>query len=202
MFAILDRGVNDHQIRWLCADVEDWWKGWCSEFLPLLNDPKSSGRAVRFALGEAQDLPVGVCTQLWLHGADSALLLAAEMEQPGAVVACLALLFGKGRPIAASSRHEHLASLCHHAASLALDSYLKLPVSTSDSEPARLSKREIECLQWAAVGKTSWETACILEVRERTVNFHLGNAFGKLKVNNKQAAVAQAILQGLILTAD
>ncbi|QEI09575.1 helix-turn-helix transcriptional regulator [Pigmentiphaga aceris] len=93
--------------------------------------------------------------------------------------------------------------LCHaianHAALLALDAHQRLPTALSGVQvDTRLSSREAECLHWAAVGKTSWETAQILEVRERTVNFHLGNAFGKLNVNNKQAAVARALMLGLL----
>jgi len=93
-----------------------------------------------------------------------------------------------------------VADLCHHAASLLLDAYLRLPCqgSVPAPGPTRLSARELECLRWASVGKTGGETAQILGVSERTVNFHLGNAFAKLNVNNKQAAVAQAILQGLL----
>ena len=94
-------------------------------------------------------------------------------------------------------------ALCHaivnHAALLALDAHQRLPAALSGVQvDTRLSSREAECLHWAAVGKTSWETAQILEVRERTVNFHLGNAFGKLNVNNKQAAVARALMLGLL----
>lgn len=61
-----------------------------------------------------------------------------------------------------------------------------------------LSEREIDCLHWAAVGKTSWETATILGVSERTVNFHLSNACGKLHVHNRRAAVAVALRRGLL----
>jgi len=61
-----------------------------------------------------------------------------------------------------------------------------------------LSARQMECLWWASRGKTSKETAIILGVSERTVNFHLYNAFGKLNVHNKNAAVARAIMLDLL----
>lgn len=61
-----------------------------------------------------------------------------------------------------------------------------------------LSAREEECLLWAAQGKTSKETGLILGVTERTVNFHLYNAFHKLEVHNKNAAVARAITLKLL----
>ncbi len=61
-----------------------------------------------------------------------------------------------------------------------------------------LTAREQECLRWAADGKTSWEIAAVLSTSERTVNFHLNNAMVKLDVNNRQHAVAKAVLLGLI----
>lgn len=61
-----------------------------------------------------------------------------------------------------------------------------------------LSAREEECLLWAAQGKTSKETGLILGVTERTVNFHLYNAFHKLDVHSKNAAVARAITLKLL----
>ncbi|MBV7484551.1 helix-turn-helix domain-containing protein [Bordetella sp. BOR01] len=61
-----------------------------------------------------------------------------------------------------------------------------------------LSNRERDCLHWSALGKTSWETAIILGVSERTVNFHIGNACSKLGVYNRRAAVALALRQGLL----
>ncbi len=65
-------------------------------------------------------------------------------------------------------------------------------------DDSRLTKRERECLRWAADGKTSWEIARLLRLSERTVNFHLNNSVTKLKVCNRQHAVAKAVWRGLI----
>jgi len=61
-----------------------------------------------------------------------------------------------------------------------------------------LSGRELDCLHWAAIGKTSWETARILGVSEHTINFHLKNASAKLGVRTRRAAVAAALRHGLL----
>lgn len=61
-----------------------------------------------------------------------------------------------------------------------------------------LSERQASCLHWAAMGKTSWETARILGVSESTVNFHLCNACNKLGVRGRRAAVVMALRLGLI----
>lgn len=52
-----------------------------------------------------------------------------------------------------------------------------------------LTRRELECLQWAARGKSAWETGEILGITRRTVAFHLDNTRAKLGVRT----VAQAI---------
>lgn len=61
-----------------------------------------------------------------------------------------------------------------------------------------LSGRELQCLEWVSLGKTSWETASILGLSERTVNFHLCNACRKLKVYGRQAAVVKAMRLGML----
>ncbi len=61
-----------------------------------------------------------------------------------------------------------------------------------------LTERELECLRWAADGKTAWETGMVLNVSERTVNFHMANAQKKLMASNKIQAVARAILYNLL----
>ena len=58
---------------------------------------------------------------------------------------------------------------------------------------SELSEREVDVLSWAASGKTAIETAKILNVSERTVNFHLGNCASKLKVRSKTQALLKAI---------
>src|SRR5690606_31672222 len=61
-----------------------------------------------------------------------------------------------------------------------------------------LTERELSCLQWAAVGKTSWEMGIILGLAERTVNFHIHNACRKLGVHGRQAAITAALQAGLL----
>ncbi len=60
-----------------------------------------------------------------------------------------------------------------------------------------LTFREIEVLKWSAEGKTAAEVAIILDVKIRTVNFHIGSAIRKMGVTNKTSAVVQAALHGV-----
>ncbi|WP_447917548.1 LuxR C-terminal-related transcriptional regulator [Achromobacter aegrifaciens] len=77
-----------------------------------------------------------------------------------------------------------------------------IPAANSAPTPVQaikpLSERQASCLHWAAMGKTSWETARILGVSESTVNFHLCNACAKLGVRGRRAAVVMALRLGLI----
>lgn len=62
----------------------------------------------------------------------------------------------------------------------------------------QLSSREKDVLRWTAEGKTAGETACIMNITERTVNFHIANAMEKLSCINKTAATVRAALLGLL----
>ena len=62
-----------------------------------------------------------------------------------------------------------------------------------------LTKREIECLQWAAVGKSEWEISQILGISEHTSEKHLLNAKAKLGAANRVQAVAEALRRGFIV---
>lgn len=61
-----------------------------------------------------------------------------------------------------------------------------------------LTPREVECLTWAARGKTTEEIALILHRSSETVDFHLSNAMLKLDAKNRAHAVAIACVRGLL----
>jgi len=61
-----------------------------------------------------------------------------------------------------------------------------------------LSMREKEVLKWLKMGKSSWDTSIILDITERTVNFHITNIMSKLDAMTRTQAVAISIEKGLI----
>ncbi|KQN76037.1 LuxR family transcriptional regulator [Duganella sp. Leaf61] len=61
-----------------------------------------------------------------------------------------------------------------------------------------LTSREIEVLRWTADGKTSSEVGQIMQISERTVNFHVNNSLEKLGTSNKTACVAKALMLRLL----
>ncbi|GHF84260.1 helix-turn-helix transcriptional regulator [Thalassotalea marina] len=66
-------------------------------------------------------------------------------------------------------------------------------------ELPHITKRELECMKWASEGKTSWEISQILNISERTANFHLANCIEKTGSINRQQAIVRCLLQGQLL---
>ncbi|WP_066961198.1 helix-turn-helix transcriptional regulator [Rhizorhabdus dicambivorans] len=61
-----------------------------------------------------------------------------------------------------------------------------------------LSKREVECLRWAAIGKTDYEISLIMARSRATVRFHIHNAATKLDAVNRSQTVFKAAQLGYI----
>lgn len=80
----------------------------------------------------------------------------------------------------------------------AFDSSRRFALVDEQGEAPVLTKRELECLLWAANGKTSWEIARILICSEAGINFHMGNIRRKLDVTTRREAVVKALRLGLL----
>jgi len=97
------------------------------------------------------------------------------------------------------SKHEATFSstyLLSHTFIYHLDQ-LTANAGSAMAEPA-LTARELECLTWAARGKTEDEIGIIIERSHETVHFHLRNAVLKLDARNRAHAIAIACTRGLI----
>jgi LuxR family quorum-sensing transcriptional regulator LasR len=78
---------------------------------------------------------------------------------------------------------------------------LVAPKPAAEAAP-RLTRRELEVLNWVMVGKSSWEISKIVRCSEATVNFHIGNIRTKFNVNTRQQALVKAISLGIITPED
>jgi len=128
-----------------------------------------------------------------------------------AIVAPIHLPFGQ---IAAASflspDHEIddlSAEFAEHGEALALlarvfvSSYVKATERRSAAVGAiMLSKREVECLRWAAAGKTNDEIAIILGLKRTTIRFHIRTAAEKLNAVNRDQALFKAAQLGFLGT--
>jgi DNA-binding NarL/FixJ family response regulator len=66
------------------------------------------------------------------------------------------------------------------------------------SREVALTDREIDCLTWAARGKTSTEIAQIIGSTKRNVDFHIETACRKLNVSTRIQAAVKAASGGII----
>jgi DNA-binding CsgD family transcriptional regulator len=67
------------------------------------------------------------------------------------------------------------------------------------SEPVAVpTAREVQCLRWAAFGKTDGEIGDILGISTPTVRFHIKNASGKLGAFGRSQAVYRAAMLGYV----
>jgi DNA-binding CsgD family transcriptional regulator len=65
----------------------------------------------------------------------------------------------------------------------------------------QLTKREVECLRWAAVGKTDKEISMILSRSHATIRFHIKNAGEKLNTVNRSQTIFKAAQLGYLAAA-
>ena len=68
----------------------------------------------------------------------------------------------------------------------------------STAAPMQLTRREIQCLKWGAVGKTDAEIGLIMRISVPTVRFHMTNAARKLNVTGRSQAIYRAATLGYV----
>jgi NarL family two-component system response regulator LiaR len=68
--------------------------------------------------------------------------------------------------------------------------------------PAELTERELEVLKLAAKGMTNREIAAALVISPRTVQAHMSNIFGRLKVGSRTEAILCALRESWISMED
>jgi DNA-binding CsgD family transcriptional regulator len=62
----------------------------------------------------------------------------------------------------------------------------------------RVTPRETQVLVWVAAGKSDWAIGRILNISNKTVNFHVENAKRKFGVGTRLQAVVAAMRNGII----
>jgi DNA-binding CsgD family transcriptional regulator len=75
---------------------------------------------------------------------------------------------------------------------VAIRERFELRQAATPANGAALTEREAEILHWVARGKTNQEIASLLFVSPHTVRKHLENAYEKLGVHTRTAAIARA----------
>lgn len=112
------------------------------------------------------------------------------------------LWFGDRQDVAEDKEKAAAATLAEVAyfRDVAMDAFAGLmrkgyPVKRQDIE---ITSRELECLQWCAAGKSSWDIARLMNCTEATVNYHFGNIRRKFGASSRRMAVIKAIQLGFL----
>jgi DNA-binding CsgD family transcriptional regulator len=107
-----------------------------------------------------------------------------------------AVVWASSQPVAdLPALYEARADALHGAALRLVSVYRD---GDDDAPPVRLTKREIQCLKWAAAGKTDADIAQIIGIAGPTVRFHVQNAALKLRVAGRAQAIHRAAGLGYI----
>ena len=79
-----------------------------------------------------------------------------------------------------------------------LSAYRDAALPAAATELVEFTRREAQCLKWAAAGKTDAEIATIMGVSAPTVRFHMTNASRKLGVSGRSQTIRLATTLGYI----
>ena len=129
------------------------------------------------------------------HGVGCAIVAPAYL--PGGVIA--AVVWASTDPdIDAAALFEIWAARLHVAALRFMSAYHDARGELPSPAVLRLTRREIQCLKWAAAGKTDQAIADLVHISAPTVRFHLKNAAAKLQVVGRSQAVREAAALGYV----
>ena len=127
-------------------------------------------------------------------GVGSAIVAPAYL--PGGVIGAVVWASSERRADIAQTYEAHAGAL--HLLALRLVATFAEAAGLHAPPAARLTRREIQCLKWAAAGKTDQEIGQIVSIACPTVRFHLSNAAQKLQVSGRSHAVRRAASLGYI----
>ena len=121
--------------------------------------------------------------------------LIAPAYQPYGVIG--AVVWASPEAVDVRAVFEARAAELHLLALKLVSVYAEARLGTAP-EPVRLTRREIQCLKWAAAGKTDGDIAEIVAISAPTVRFHMTNAARKLGVPGRAQAIHRAAALGYI----
>lgn len=129
------------------------------------------------------------------HGVRGAIIAPAYL--PGGVIGAVVWATPDATTPVAATFATHAPRL-HAAALRFMGAYHDAQGTLPASGGPRLTRREIQCLKWAAAGKTDAEIAELVRISAPTVRFHMKNAAGKLHVIGRSQAVREAAALGYV----
>jgi DNA-binding CsgD family transcriptional regulator len=201
MLGVDGRPLAETVFRWIDPQLQYWRDSSFALRAPFVFATRFTAEPFYFQDGQlatwreaAWTKTLGVIDQADSFGGGAAIIAPASLPRGviGAVV--------WATPDAATdvkSIFEARASQFHALALKLTGAYQDLDLKSA-GEQARLTRREIQCLKWAAAGKTDGEIGAIVSIATPTVRFHIVNAAGKLGVAGRSQAVHRAATLGYI----
>lgn len=129
------------------------------------------------------------------HGVGSAIVSPAYL--PGGVIGAV-VWASPDADIDVAVLFETWAARLHSATLRFMSAYHDARGKLPSPDARRLTRREIQCLKWAAAGKTDGVIAELVHISAPTVRFHLKNAAAKLQVVGRSQAVREAAALGYV----
>lgn len=128
------------------------------------------------------------------YGVRSAIIAPAYLS--GGVIG--AIVWASPETIDVAAVFAHRAAELHALALRFVATHNELAARRIPLTPAPLTRREIQCLKWAAMGKTDSDISEIMHISLPTVRFHITNATRKLNVVGRPQAIYRAATLGYV----
>jgi DNA-binding CsgD family transcriptional regulator len=195
------RPLAETTFRWVDPDLRYWEDHGFALRAVFIHAARACSEPFHFAGGRfgswrpnrAQDA-IAAEGRIETYGVGAAIVAPAYL--PGGVIGAVVWAtadagFDIARAFAAHAGELHLLALKFVAT-------YEAAVTGSDETPARLTRREIQCLKWAAAGKTDAEIGELVAISLPTVRFHVTNAARKLRAGGRSQAIRRAATLGYI----
>lgn len=164
----------------------------CSEPFSYHDGRMHSWRQVRAVEAVNRKIDPGAYDAYGVSGA-----IIAPIHSPMGVIGAVVWATNDPATDVASLFREHGEELYMLALKF-LSAYRDVAVPSADPEMVEFTRREIQCLKWAAAGKTDSEIATIMGVSAPTIRFHMTNASRKLGVSGRSQTIRLATTLGYI----
>ena len=122
--------------------------------------------------------------------------IISPVHLPGGVIG--AVVWASDKAVDLTHTFDEHAAHLHALALKFVATYHEARALGPRGPAVHLTRREIQCLKWAAAGKTDSEIATIIKISLPTVRFHITNGAKKLGVAGKARAIQRATTLGYI----
>lgn len=200
------RPMAETVFRWIDPDLKYWEDRAFALRAPLVNASRASAEPFYFSGGRLATWrpsraleAINLAGVIERFGVGAAIIAPAYL--PGGVIG--AVVWASPDPgVDVRPVFEARAAELHALALKFIASYADIAASEAATPPVQLTRREIQCLKWAAAGKTDAEISAIVQISLPTVRFHVTNASRKLGVAGRSQAIHRAATLGYIGGAD